>query len=186
MLAAVDRLTRPVGRINLARALRGGRAKNLSRGGLLTMPEYGQLSAHSEEEVVAAIDQLLSEQRLVRKGGQYPTVWLPGKPLRDTSTRRSSHSGAALTAEPARSSRAGYGGNIARALDGYRKRMARKLGWKPYMVFQKKVMLAIELQEPDSLEALADISGLGDAKIERFGEDILGLVRSNRPRRDED
>lgn len=179
VLAAVDRLTRPVGRVNLARALRGGNAKNLARGGLLTMPEYGQLSEFSEEEVVGAIDQLLEDKRLVRKGSTYPTLWLPGKPVRET--RRDAGS---FANEKRTTSKNRYGGNIARALDSYRKRTARALGWKAYMVFQKKVMLDIDQQEPESLEALYSISGLGEAKIERFGEDILALVRQHRRKDD--
>lgn len=188
VLSAVDRLTRPVGRVNLARALRGGRAKNLARGGLLTMPEYGQLAQYSEEEVVGAVDQLLREERLVRKGRTYPTVWLPGKPVRESHPSRGSagRRGDGTAGASRRASNSRYGGNIARALDNYRKRMARQLGWKAYMVFQRKVMLAIDQQEPDSLEALHGISGLGDAKIERFGEDILALVRKHRSKDDYD
>jgi superfamily II DNA helicase RecQ len=75
-----------------------------------------------------------------------------------------------------------HGGDIARALDNYRRRAARSLKWKTYMVFQKNVMLAIEREEPESLEALARIPGMGPAKVERFGRDILDLVRQHRPR----
>jgi len=171
ILAALDRLTRPVGRINLAQALRGGRAKNLSRGGLLSMPEYGDLADFSEEEVVAGIDGLLADGRLIRTGRKYPTVWLPGKPVRDSSRKKSSSK---------KKTTSRYGGNIARALDNYRKRTARSLGWKPYMVFQTKVMLAIDAQEPDSLADLHAISGLGPAKVDRFGADILELVKRHR------
>ena len=179
IVAAVDRLSRPVGRRNLAQALRGGKAKSLSRGGLLSMPEYGRLSEHSEDSVVAAIDGLLGEGRLQRTGRKYPTVWMPGKPVRTRKT-------AGADGEPASTRRARstsrYGGDIARALDNYRKRTARALGWKTYMVFQRRVILAIDREEPDSIEALARISGLGPAKIERFGEDVLGLVRQHRRR----
>lgn len=178
ILSAVDRLNRPVGRTNLARALRGGRAKNLSRGGLLTMPEYGELTGFNEDEIVAAIDELLADGRLVRKGRTYPTVWLPGKPV-----PRDRHSPRATTANEANHSKAHASwraGNIARALDNYCKRTARTLGWKSYMVLQKKVILAIDREQPDTLTALADISGLGFVKVERFGEDILALVRRHR------
>ncbi|MFP6685174.1 MAG: HRDC domain-containing protein, partial [Polyangiaceae bacterium] len=72
--------------------------------------------------------------------------------------------------------------DVARALDNYRRRTARELGWKTYMVFQRRVMMAIDRDEPDSLEALRQIPGLGPAKIERFGEDLLGLVRAHRRR----
>jgi len=176
IVAAVDRLSRPVGRRNLAQALRGGKAKSLSRGGLLSMPEYGRLSEHSEDSVVAAIDHLLGEGRLQRTGRKYPTVWMPGKPVRTRKTL-GADGGPASTRRARSTSR--YGGDIARALDNYRKRTARALGWKTYMVFQRRVILAIDREEPDSLDALARIPGLGPAKIERFGEDILDLVRTH-------
>jgi ATP-dependent DNA helicase RecQ len=51
------------------------------------------------------------------------------------------------------------------------------------MVFQLKVVLAIDREEPDSLAALAKIPGLGPVKIERFGADILELVRTHGSRR---
>jgi ATP-dependent DNA helicase RecQ len=171
ILAAVDRLRRPVGKTNLARALRGSKAKALSRGGLLSLPEYGQLAAHDEASIVAAVDELLAEGGLQRTGRKYPTVWIPGKPVR--AAAQSDRQGG--TARSRRTSR--YGGDVARALDNYRRRQARALKWKTYMVFQRSVILAIDRQEPDSLAALARIPGLGPARIERFGRDILELVR---------
>jgi superfamily II DNA helicase RecQ len=70
-------------------------------------------------------------------------------------------------------------GPVARALDNYRKRTARRLKWKAYMVFQRKAIMAIDREKPTSRAALARIPGLGPAKIERFGEDILALVREH-------
>ncbi|MFT4569315.1 MAG: ATP-dependent DNA helicase RecQ [Hyphomicrobiaceae bacterium] len=178
ILAAVDRLKRPVGRRNLAQALRGGKAKTLSRGGLLTLPEYGTLSEFNEDSVIAAIDDLLASGLLQRTGKKYPTVWMPGKPLRAANKTRGDGTEAPVARKKATSSR--YGGDIARALENYRKRTARTLGWKAYMIFQRRVIMEIDRKEPDSLEALSNIVGLGPAKIERFGEDVLGLVRQHR------
>jgi hypothetical protein len=45
------------------------------------------------------------------------------------------------------------------------------------MVFQRRVIVSIDRQRSTSLADLARIPGLGPAKIERFGEDILELVR---------
>ena len=176
-MAAVDRLTRPVGRHPLAQALRGGRAKNLSRGGLLTLPEYGSLAEYDERTLVAGIDVLIESGRLARAGRKYPTVWLPGKPVRSAKRKAegSSEQSSSRSKPPSRR----FGGDVARALDNYRRRRARSLGWKTYMVFQRHVLMAIDRDEPDSLEALARISGLGPAKLERFGEDILEIVRTH-------
>ncbi len=170
VVSAVGRLSRPVGKGNLARALRGSRARALARGGLLAMPEHGSLAEFAEASITAAIDALLAEGRLRRTGVRYPTLWLPGKPVR--AVRAGSEPGAATRARARR-----YGGPVARALDSYRKRTARALRWKTYMVFQRSVLLAIDREQPDSRAALAKIPGLGPAKIERFGDDILELVR---------
>ena len=83
------------------------------------------------------------------------------------------------SARPAKQKSSRFGGDIARALDNYRRRRARKLGWKTYMVFQRAAMLAIDREEPATLDELARIPGLGPAKIERFGEDILAIVREH-------
>ncbi len=177
---AVGHLTRPVGRLNLARALRGGKGKSLSRGGLLMLPEYGRLSDHGEASIVAAIDELLRDGRLARAGRKYPTVWIPGRPVRAARSRSEGGSEAPRRAQ--RSKR--FGGPIARALDNYRRRKARALKWKTYMVFQHKVILAIDRAEPTTHADLARIPGLGTSRIERFGDDILALVREHRSRAD--
>jgi ATP-dependent DNA helicase RecQ len=177
IVAAVDRLTRPVGRHPLAQALRGGKAKSLSRGGLLTLPEYGRLAEYDERTLVAGIDALIAAGRLARAGRKYPTVWLPGKPVRSPKLGAEGSSGQSRARSKSPSRR--FGGEVARALDHYRRRRARSLGWKTYMVFQRHVLMAIDRDEPDSLEALARIPGLGPAKLERFGEDILEIVRSH-------
>ena len=170
ILSAVGRLRRPVGKTNLARALRGSRAKSLARGGLLTLPEYGSLANYSEADIVAAVGELLDDGSLKRTGRKYPTVWIPGKSL---------HSAGREPSAAARRPTSRYGGSIARALDNYRRRKAKALNWKIYMVFQRKVMLAIERTEPRSLAELERIPGLGPAKVARFGHDILELVRAH-------
>ncbi len=173
IVSAVSGLRRPVGKVNLAKALRGSRAKTLTRGGLLTLPEYGKLAGYSESSIVAAVDGMLGDGRLTRTGRKYPTVWIPGKPVR-AANQSATGSSAGRTRAP-RSRR--YGGQIARELDNYRRRKARALKWKTYMVFQRNVILAVDREQPDSHAALARIPGLGFAKIERFGDDILEIVR---------
>ena len=78
---------------------------------------------------------------------------------------------------PRSSDRAPRIANISIELDRYRKRMARELRWKAYMVFQRNTIQAIDRMRPTSKEALARIPGLGPSKIERFGDEILAVVR---------
>jgi len=46
----------------------------------------------------------------------------------------------------------------------------------PYVIFHDRTLAEIARRRPMSLEALAAISGIGAAKIERYGADILAIV----------
>lgn len=162
IVEAVGALKKPVGKASLAKALRGSKAKALNKLGLATLPQHGTMKQYDERSIVAAVEQLLVEGRLARAGRKYPTVWLPGKPIR---ARR------ATSAKPRRAP------SLATELERYRKRVAGKLKWKAYMVFQRKAILAITKAQPSTRDELLLIPGLGPAKVDRFGDDILDLVR---------
>jgi ATP-dependent DNA helicase RecQ len=161
ILDAVGALHRSVGKLNLARALRGSHARAVVAHGLVHLPQFGTLAEVSETSIVATIERLIAERRLVRRGRKYPTIALPGP----AAARRT------------RGARAPRTASVTFELDRYRKRMARQLKWKTYMVFPRSVIAAIDRQRPTSRDALARISGLGPSKIARFGDDILAVVR---------
>jgi len=170
VLEAVKALKRPVGKSSLARALRGSRAKALRRPGLLSLPQHGAILGHTEQCIVAAIEELIREGLIERKGVKYPTVWLKGRPVRE----RKAETEPSKT-KPSRGRR--QKSELQRALENYRQRKARKLRWKRYMVFNNAVLQLIEEQQPDSLWALEQIHGFGPSKAQRFGQDIIDLVR---------
>ncbi len=66
---------------------------------------------------------------------------------------------------------------LARSLERFRRGKARELKWKAYMVFQAKVIAAIDAQRPTTHAELARIPGLGVSRIQRFGDELIALVR---------
>ncbi len=172
IVASVGNLRKPVGKASLARALRGSRAKVLRKYGLLTLPEHGALKAYNEASICAAMGELLDCGRLVPKGQKYPTLWIPGKAVRARKATTSTQSESAGSKTSFR-----RGSNLKRALELYRNRTAKKLKWKSYMVMHKKVIVQLDEKRPKSLEALHEIDGLGPAKVEQFGWDLLDIVR---------
>jgi ATP-dependent DNA helicase RecQ len=48
-------------------------------------------------------------------------------------------------------------------------------------VFHDGTLRAIAAAKPASLDALGEISGVGEKKLERYGEDLLGLMRDPAP-----
>jgi ATP-dependent DNA helicase RecQ len=175
ILAALTAHGRAVGKGTLAKALRGSRAKPVIVNGLDRLAQHGALAASSEDEIAATIETMIHDRRLVRRGKKYPTVALAG-PTKARAPR---------TAYARRGRDGSRTSSITVELDRYRNRMARELRWKAYMVFQRKTMMAIDRNRPDTLAALDRIPGLGASRIARFGEDLLAIVRRYGGGRDE-
>ena len=47
----------------------------------------------------------------------------------------------------------------------------------PYVIFHDATLAAIASQRPASTDALARISGVGQKKLERYGTDVLAIIR---------
>jgi ATP-dependent DNA helicase RecQ len=61
-------------------------------------------------------------------------------------------------------------------LRDWRAGVAREHGVPAYVVFHDSTLRAIAEQRPDSLDALGQVSGVGAAKLERYGAAMLGLL----------
>ncbi len=63
------------------------------------------------------------------------------------------------------------------ALRACRKQLAEQYGIPPYMVFHDNTLKEIMQQKPVRHEELLNISGIGHAKLEKFGDEFLEVVR---------
>jgi ATP-dependent DNA helicase RecQ len=171
VLEFIEALRKPLGKGVIARGLRGSRAKDVKRKGLMKNPQFGALKGVPEAAVVGLLERMLDDGRLVPKGRKYPTVWLPGKAVRAARTTRtptaSKTSGAAPKPRPS---------NLRTALRSYRAAQARKRGWKPYQVFDNGTLGRIVATRPATLDDLLAIKGMGDKRVSRYGAELLGLV----------
>ena len=66
--------------------------------------------------------------------------------------------------------------SLRETLTDWRRDRAKHDGVPAYVVLDNKTLDAIAQVAPRSLAALGEISGIGPAKLERYGADILGLV----------
>lgn len=68
------------------------------------------------------------------------------------------------------------GGSLFEALRAWRLELARANAVPPYVVFHDSTLTAIAGSRPRSLADLAAISGVGPAKLERYGPEIVAIV----------
>jgi ATP-dependent DNA helicase RecQ len=62
------------------------------------------------------------------------------------------------------------------ALKAWRTRVARERGVPPYIVFNDATLTEMARRAPGSLEALANVGGVGAKKLEAYGEQVLGVL----------
>jgi superfamily II DNA helicase RecQ len=65
------------------------------------------------------------------------------------------------------------------ALRQWRLEVARKAEMPPYVVFHDKTLAEIARVRPVSLAHLAGVSGVGPAKLERYGAELLAVIGEN-------
>jgi ATP-dependent DNA helicase RecQ len=68
--------------------------------------------------------------------------------------------------------------SLLAALKAWRLQQARDQAVPPYVVFHDRTLLEIAARLPANLEALSQVSGVGAAKLERYGQAVLQVLQS--------
>ena len=101
--------------------------------------------------------------RTILKGEESVTIAVP--PPRRKGRRRDRHEG---PADP-----------LFDALRAARRKIAAESGVPPYVVFHDSTLREIAAAKPRNLNELANIQGVGAAKLERYGEAMLAVLSTN-------
>ena len=87
-------------------------------------------------------------------------------PRRQRAERR----GAAFSGPPA-------DGGTFEALRAWRKEEATRQAVPAYVIFPDRTLEEIAARRPGSIDALASVHGVGASKLERYGQDVLRVLR---------
>ncbi|MCB1189605.1 MAG: RecQ family ATP-dependent DNA helicase [Leptospiraceae bacterium] len=153
------------GKTMFVQMLKGSKAKNIIAKKLNTSDFYGKLSHIPDESIQKYLGQMIEIGEIKVTGKKYPKLSLSAytKPKKLPGK-------IGISSDPKTS--------LLKELKKYRDSQARKLKWKKYMVLHNAVLEEIAKTKPNSLPELAKIKGLGETKIQRYGEDILKIIRS--------
>ena len=72
-----------------------------------------------------------------------------------------------------------FSAHLEEELKKYRLNKSKELGIKPYMIFSNKEMNDIILTKPKNINELCKISGFGEVKCSKYGEDIVRIVNES-------
>ena len=182
ILSAVIRTGERFGMSHISAVLRGAttaRLRNLEHDQLSV---YGIARNFSDAELKHNMGLLLDRGLLIKNGNEYPTLAVTqvGRTFlnrRETLTLARPKASAPI--DPASvANDLEYDQPLFQQLRTLRKRIADERGVPPFVIFGDATLQQMATYFPQIRESLSRISGVGNAKLEQFGEEFLALIRS--------
>ncbi len=183
ILSGVVRLKERFGADYTALVLNGSREERILANGHDRLTTYGILPEYSRAEIRGFIEQLADEGYLVKngefnvlqateagwrvmRGGETPKLLQP--PERKPKK---------AAARPIRESWEGVDPGLFEDLRGLRREIARESGVPAYIVFGDRSLRDMARLRPTTPAGFLKVSGVGEAKMERYGDRFLELIR---------
>ena len=181
ILSAVIRTGERFGAGHVAKVLRGAKTKQVLQNGHDRLSVYDIVDDYSESQLREVITVLVG-RGLLANTGEYPTLsvtdkgreaLLPGAsvsvPMLETAAL--DHGPGELATE--------YDSALFGKLRSLRLRLAQERGVPPYTVFTDATLQQMARHYPQSDETFLRISGVGEAKLQRFGAVFLEVIRDH-------
>ncbi len=165
--------------------LRGARNERVLSRGHDTLSVYGIGKQRSIEEWRMVARALLHQGLIDETQDGYPVLSLnqqSRRVLREELTVQ-----IAVAAKPARArlpadADGGADRSLFEVLRGLRKRLADEHGLPPYVVFHDATLREMTERRPVTLGEFGELHGVGQAKLERYGEQFIAAIRGHEPK----
>jgi ATP-dependent DNA helicase RecQ len=183
--------------------LRGARSERLLSRGHDTLSVYGIGRQRSVEEWRGVARALIHQGLIAESQDGYPVLSLnarSGQVLREELAvniaapvkRNRSRSSAGIGAVAGDAAATGVGrraaglapeaGTLFEALRSLRKRLADEHGLPPYVVFHDSTLREMAERRPLTLSQFAELPGVGNAKLARYGEPFIAAIAEHASR----
>ncbi len=183
VLSAVARTGERFGAGYVSQVLRGSRARRVLDLGHDQLSVYGIVHDFTDSDIQEIAGHLTERGLLERQAGEYPVLAITDAGWRFLKGQDSlslpqpagqSHGRRAAPAGPIE-----YDGALYQKLRALRRRIADDMSVPPYVVFGDAPLQQMTYYLPQSSDSFLRISGVGEAKLERFGDEFLSVIRSH-------
>ena len=200
ILAAAAELRGRFGGTHVADVLCGAQTGRIAQLRHERLAAYGTLRGEKKSQVRAWIDQLMAQGFLARSDDEYPTLSITATgaavlrgeraamlttaaarvtapPPVETAPRAARERPRAPDGAPAGDSSGVADAAVFEALRVLRRKIAEERGVPPYVVFSDASLHDMARARPMTLEAFREVKGVGDWKLETFGERFVAALR---------
>jgi len=142
---------------------------------------YGAGKARDKKYWRGVIDELIAQEALLQEGDPYPVLKIPQKGS-DILFGREGLMGLRKEERKSKTARnigdaEGYDGTLFERLRNVRKSLAQVQQVPPYIVFSDKTLHEMCRRFPATLSDMEKISGVGEAKLQRYGNDFIREIK---------
>ena len=177
-MEAIARFTGRVGLANVAAVLGGRQTKwSKAQAWVEQLPFHGSLRGWKEDRIKLLLAELIAGGFARQSAGEYPVVELTSAG-RDALGQQSVPV-LSLPAEPKRAGLADVPVEMLDRLRRWRLETARASGVPAFVIFHDSTLTAIAAARPSSLADLLRVSGVGDSKLRKYGEEVLEVLRES-------
>jgi ATP-dependent DNA helicase RecQ len=191
ILSCVYRVGQAFGVNHVASVLRGEDTEKIRDRGHARLSTFGLLKGSSKHELREWIYQLIAQDFLRQTEDEYPVLRLgarardamkgaaevklrqPAARKRDKTTSRSTTASSPL--DPLQP----HDRELFEILRKWRRSEAEHRGVPPYVIFSDKTLRELARVRPATLHELRGIYGIGDAKLEAFGDTLVTQIREH-------
>ncbi len=178
------------GAAHVIEILRGARGERVLSRGHDSLSVYGIGKSWSANQWRSLARALLHQGLLAETHDGYPVLYLNEASWRVLRSEQPVHVIEALPARPTRTATAATTATAAATaaepgdnalfdqLRELRKRLADRQGVPPYLVFTNNTLREMALSRPATLSEFARLPGVGQAKLSRYGEAFIELLRT--------
>jgi ATP-dependent DNA helicase RecQ len=198
ILSCVYRVRESFGVSHVAGVLRGEDTDRIRARQHDQLSTYGLLKGHSRHDLREWIYQLIAQDFLAQTTDEYPVLRLgtrarevmkgfaevklrqPAVHKKDARDARASGRGdRRASAEAANATLGEYDRALFDALRTWRREEAQERGVPPYIIFSDRTLRELARVRPTTLHELRGVYGIGDAKLEAFGDAVVKRIREH-------
>ena len=171
VISCVYRMKRPFGIGVIVEVLRGSKNKKLIEQGLDKLTTYGIVKDYTKDELKDFINTLISHG-YINYGGEFPVVTPNKNSLKVVKGEEKVYFKEARKVKKITTDNDLFG-----LLRGLRMYLAGEEGIPPYMVFGDNTLKEMSTRMPLTKGQLLDISGVGEKKVEKYGEKFIEKIK---------
>ncbi|MCP8853637.1 DNA helicase RecQ [Latilactobacillus sakei] len=172
VLSCIKRMDERFGKVMVAQVLTGSKNQKIMQFRFDELPTYGLMRGDSQKEVSGLIDYLVASGYLRASGGQYPVlqITLAGVKVLKGQEKVSRKMAAKVQKTLPEDN------ELFERLRELRRDLAEEQGVPPFVIFSDKTLYSMCEIMPTSLTEMLDVKGVGENKLEKYGELFLDIL----------